>query len=182
MRSLVVLVLALSLAACATSEVRNPLVTSSAVTPEGSLQLRPALEVTQSVEISAETGIVAGALLLFGHPENMFGLTGEVFNPANAALLYVIYDPLAPNWTIKERILTSDTFHLALRAKSFRTGGDGEAIQIVKRRALQLQREKGYAAYRILDYTEGVESSTPFTHRVSEGTIQLVRTPQPPTP
>jgi len=175
-------VAAVSLAACATdTHLRNPLVTSAAVTPEGGLQAQPALEVTSSIEISAETGVVAGALLLFGQPENMFGLTGPVFNPANAALLYLIYDPLAPNWTIKERALATDTYHLALRAKSFRTGGDGEAIQIVKRRALQLQREKGYAAYRILDYTEGLESSTPFTHRVSEGTIQLVRSPLPPT-
>lgn len=62
-----------------------------------------------------------------------------------------------------------------MRAKSFRTGGDGESMQILKRRARQLQYEKGYAGYRILDYSEGIESSTPLTHRVSEGTIQLVR-------
>lgn len=95
---------------------------------------------------------------------------------AAGALLYVIYDPLAPNWSIEEKPLTTDTYYLSLRAKSFRTGGDGEAIQILKRRALQLQREKGYAGYRILDYSEGIESSTPLTHRVSEGTIQLVKT------
>ena len=95
---------------------------------------------------------------------------------ATAALLYLVYDPLAPNWSIEEKPLTTDTYYLSLRAKSFRTGGDGEAIQILKRRALQLQREKGYAGYRILDYSEGIESSTPLTHRVSEGTIQLVKT------
>ena len=96
---------------------------------------------------------------------------------ATAALLYLVYDPLAPNWSIEEKPLTTDTYYLSLRAKSFRTGGDGEAIQILKRRALQLQREKGYTGYRILDYSEGIESSTPLTHRVSEGTIQLVQTP-----
>jgi hypothetical protein len=98
---------------------------------------------------------------------------------AAGALLYIIYDPLAPNWSIEEKALNEDTFYLALRAKSFRTGGDGEAIRILKRRALQLQRERGYADYRILDYSEGVESSTPLTHRVSEGTIQLVKTQIP---
>jgi hypothetical protein len=46
---------------------------------------------------------------------------------------------------------------------------------ILKRRALKLQRENGFTGYRILDYSEGIESSTPFSHRVSEGTIQLVR-------
>jgi hypothetical protein len=181
MRIFAAILLSLLLAACATDGTpRNPLVKNSAVTAEGDLRSQPALEATQSIEVSAETGAVAGALYLFGHPENMFGLTGPVFSPAESALLYIIYDPLAPNWTIRERVLNADTYHFALRAKSFRTGGDGEAIQIVKRRALQLQREKGYTAYRILDYTEGMESSTPFTHRVSEGTIQLVHTP--PTP
>ncbi|MBK7355540.1 hypothetical protein [Propionivibrio sp.] len=87
----------------------------------------------------------------------------------------MIYDPLAPNWSIEEQMLNEDTYYLSLKAKSFRTGGDGEAMQVLKRRALQLQRERGYAGYRILDYSEGIESSTPLTHRVSEGTIQLVR-------
>lgn len=90
-------------------------------------------------------------------------------------LLYVIYDPLAPNWSIEEQLLNEDTYYLSLKAKSFRIGGDGEAMQILKRRALQLQRERGYEGYRILDYSEGIESSTPLTHRVSEGTIKLVR-------
>lgn len=76
--------------------------------------------------------------------------------------------------SIEEKPLSDDTY-FALRAKSFRTGGDGEAIQIIKRRALQLQREKGYVGYRILDYSEGIESSTPLTRRVSEGTVQLVK-------
>lgn len=90
------------------------------------------------------------------------------------ALIYVVYDPLAPNWTIEEQALNPDTYALALRAKSFRIGGDGESMQIFKRRAQQLQREKGYAAYRILDYSEAIDSGTPFTHRTSQGIIQLV--------
>ena len=47
-------------------------------------------------------------------------------------------------------------------------GGDGEAMQVVKRRALELQRENGFSAYKILAYSEGVESSTPLTQRVAE--------------
>lgn len=100
----------------------------------------------------------------------------EILNVAAVgAIIYVVYDPLAPNWTIQEQALDQDTYALALRAKSFRIGGDGESMQIFKRRAEQLQREKGYAAYRILDYSEGVDSGTPFTHRTSQGIIQLVR-------
>ena len=154
----------------------------------GELRSQPSFVTPQqNTEISAETLAAGGAIAAFGLPA---ALTGSVNNPtigtaplhysaASAALLYVIYDPLAPNWTIKEQMLSADTYLLAMTAKSFRTGGDGESIQIVKRRALQLQRDRGYADYRILEYTEGIESSTPFTHRVSQGTIQLVKTKTP---
>ena len=94
---------------------------------------------------------------------------------AAIGLIYVIYDPLAPNWKVEEQALTADTYYLSMRAKSFRTGGDGEAAMILKRRALKLQREHGFTGYKILDYSEGIESSTPFPQRFSEGTIQLVR-------
>jgi len=138
--------LLLSLSACGT-------VTSKAIPSTGSILPNATLQIGPTIAYSVEQITVAAA-------------TG--------ALLYVVYDPLAPNWNIEEKALNENTFYLSLRTKSFRTGGDGEAIQIVKRRALQLQREKGYAGYRILDYSEGIESSTPLTHRVSEGTILLV--------
>lgn len=167
MRTLAAGLLALSLAACGTTSSVNP--------ATGDLRTQPSLELTQNTEVSAETLGGAGALYLFGHPEKALGLTGKVFNNTTSALLYIIYDPFAPNWSIEEQRLTTDTYYLSLRAKSFRTGGDGEAMQILKRRARQLQRVNGFTSYRILDYSEGIESSTPFSHRVSEGTIQLVR-------
>jgi hypothetical protein len=92
-----------------------------------------------------------------------------------AAALLVVYDPLAPNWRLEERALGGEVYHFSLRAKSFRTGGDGEAMQVFKRRALQLQHEMGFSGYRILDYSEGIESSTPLSSRYAEGTVQLVR-------
>lgn len=94
---------------------------------------------------------------------------------AAGAVLYYVYDPLAPNWSFEEKRINEDTYQISLKAKSFRVGGDGEAMQIIQRRARYLQRERGYDSYRILDYAEGIESSTPLTHRYSEGTIRLVR-------
>ncbi len=131
-------------------------------------------------------GFTAGGLPVFGtplipsgaiaiSPQKTYSLETLAMGAAVVGLIYVVYDPLAPNWSLEEKALNDDTYHLAMHAKSFRTGGDGESIMILKRRALQLQREKGYASYRILDYSEGVESSTPFTRRFSEGTIHLVR-------
>ena len=172
MRTQILAVVALLLAACqAIPSINAQTEQFRAQTP---------LQVSPSIEVSPETGVAAGALIIFGHPIDSLGLPGEVFSPFNAALLYIVYDPLAPNWRIEEKILNEDTYYLSMRAKSFRTGGDGESIQIFKRRALKLQRERGYVGYRILDYSEGVESSTPLTHRVSEGTIQLVKAPASP--
>ena len=172
------LVVVCLLAGCGTDGAFvSPVGTTSSVNPEtGELHGQPSFRVTPNTEVGAETFGVAAVGSVLGAHVSALGLpgTGTVFGPGNTALLYIIYDPLAPNWTIKEKALNADTYYLSLRAKSFRTGGDGEAIQVVKRRALQLQREKGYASYRILDYSEGIESSTPLTHRVSEGTIQLV--------
>jgi hypothetical protein len=171
MQRLSVAVFALCLAACGTSSSVNP--------TTGELYTQPSVEVTQNTAVSAET--VAGAAVLYaygpyGHTiKSLPGSTAVDVPNATLALLYIIYDPFAPNWSVQEQRLNEDTYYLSMRAKSFRTGGDGEAIQILKRRALRLQREKGFASYRILDYSEGIESSTPFSHRVSEGTIQLVR-------
>ena len=148
--------------------------TVDSVRPSGTITSQPGVELAPNLAVSAETQAIAGGLLIFGHPVSALGLPGEIFNAKNSALLYIIYDPLAPNWTIKEQAIDAETYRLSLRAKHFRVGGDGEAIQIVKRRALQLQREKGYTGYRLLDYSEGVESATPFTYKISDGTIQLV--------
>ena len=175
MRFFLVLLVAFSLAACET--------TSSLDRATGELRRQPGLVTPQqNTTVSAETLAVGGAIAAFGLPAEVIGTVNPTigttplqYSAVNAALLYIVYDPLAPNWTVKERVLSPDTYHLSMTAKSFRTGGDGEAIQIVKRRALQLQRDRGFADYRILEYTEGIESSTPFTHRVSQGTIQLVK-------
>jgi hypothetical protein len=53
---------------------------------------------------------------------------------------------------------------------------------VLKRRALQLQHQHGYAGYRILDYSEGIESGTPVAQRYSHGIVQLVRAEPPAAP
>lgn len=139
------------------------------------LQGQPPIEVTESIELSPGTMAGAAALALLGVPSSALGLPSNVISRTNAAILYLIYDPLAPNWNIKEKQLSEDVFYVSMRAKSFRIGGDGESMQILKRRARQVQLEKSYTGFRILDYSEGIESSTPLTHRVSEGIFQLVK-------
>ncbi|MFV0371253.1 MAG: hypothetical protein ACK5JI_06390 [Azonexus sp.] len=98
----------------------------------------------------------------------------NVLIPA-ALAIYVIYDPLAPNWEIEESRLSDDSYHLSMKMKRYHTGGAGEAIQVFKRRAQQLQREQGLGEYQILGYSEGIDSQTLSTRRVAEGTIRFAR-------
>jgi hypothetical protein len=89
--------------------------------------------------------------------------------------IYVIYDPLAPNWEIEETRLAEDTFRFSMKMKRYHTGGSGESIQVLKRRAGQLQAELGYSAYVLMEYTEGIDSQTLGARRTAEGTIRLVQ-------
>ena len=68
-----------------------------------------------------------------------------------------------------------DTFRLALRMKRYHTGGAGESIQALRRRAAQLQGDLGYGGYQIVEYTEGIDSQTVGARRVADGVIRLVQ-------
>lgn len=92
-----------------------------------------------------------------------------------AALIYLIVDPLAPNWQIEEKMLDADRYAISMKKKRFTTGGDGEAAQIFYRRAAQLVREQGGARYRVIAYTEGIESTVPIAQRVAQGVVEVVR-------
>ncbi|MPM96839.1 hypothetical protein SDC9_144004 [bioreactor metagenome] len=94
------------------------------------------------------------------------------------AAIYAYYDPLAPNWEIEEERLDDDTYRFSMKMKRYHTGGSGESIQILKRRANQIQREQGFGGYQILEYSEGIDSQTIGARRVAEGTIKLVKPQQ----
>lgn len=169
MRALARLSLALLLSGCGTVDWNVP---SGADSSGADYSFTQAPNPTVSLSPPRAAAVVGVTAYAIDYASN-----AAYLGPAIAAVVaaYAVYDPLAPNWTIEERILDRDTYRLSMRAKSFRTGGDGESGLILRRRAQQLQRERGFPAYRILDYSEGVESSTPFTHRFAEGVIQLVR-------
>ena len=89
--------------------------------------------------------------------------------------IHLFYDPLAPNWEVEETRLNDDTYQFSLRMKRYFTGGAGESMQILKRRASQLQLDQGYGNYQLLEYTEGVESETLGARRVAQGVVKLVQ-------
>jgi len=102
-------------------------------------------------------------------------------NPTASSLIpgnFILSDPLAPNWEIEETRLNDDTYRLSMKMKRYHTGGAGESIQVLKRRASQLQYEQGYSSYQILEYREGIDSQTIGARRMAEGVIRLVRPEQ----
>lgn len=168
-RSSLIAVLPLLLAACATS--RDDRVAGGESAPA---ETAYAQSPNPTIKLSTTEGIALAAAATYA-VRHYTGSGVALSNAAAAAVAaYLVFDPLAANWTIEERMVNSSTFLLSMRAKSFRTGGDGESGLILRRRAMQLQREHGSCAYRIGDYSEGIESSTPFTHRYAEGVIHLV--------
>lgn len=94
---------------------------------------------------------------------------------AVGAAIYLVYDPLAPNWEIEESKLSPEVYRFSMKMKRYHTGGAGESMQILKRRASQLQLENGFGNYQILEYTEGIDSQTIGARRVAEGTIRLTQ-------
>ncbi len=94
---------------------------------------------------------------------------------AAAVALYFIIDPLAPNWQIEEMRLNDTRYRIAMRKKRFTTGGDGEAMPAFYRRAEQLVRDSGAVSYRIVEFSEGVDSGVPIAQRVAQGVVEIVR-------
>jgi len=91
------------------------------------------------------------------------------------AIVFFVIDPLSPNWQIQQSQLAPERFELALMKKRFTTGGDGEAWQVFQRRAAQIARDSGAPGYRVVDFSEGVESQTLIARRVARGVIEIAR-------
>ena len=128
-------------------------------TSSGSSPLIPdkAIQLTAGTAVSMSTVVAAAAL---------------------GVVAYIVYDPLAPNWEIEESRLNDSTYRFSMKMKRYHTGGAGESIQILKRRASQLQYEQGFGSYQIMEYSEGIDSQTIGARRVAEGVVRLVQPQQ----
>ena len=79
------------------------------------------------------------------------------------------------NWSLSETSAGADRFRISLRKNVLRSDGDSEASMLFKRRAGEIVAEQGYDGYRIMEYSEGIESASYGPQRVAQGTIQLYR-------
>ncbi|MBP6096094.1 MAG: hypothetical protein KBF58_04825 [Methyloversatilis sp.] len=138
-----VVVACLLLAAC--SSLDRTLPSSGSVIPNTKLQLTPGYATTA---------------------EKLIYFAGAAY------IVYLVLDPMAPNWTIDEARLSDDTYYLGMKKLRTRAGGEGEARMVFNRRAEQLARAGGYAGYEIVSYSEGIQSDI-IAQRVGEGVIQL---------
>jgi hypothetical protein len=88
---------------------------------------------------------------------------------------YLILDPLAPNWEIEAAPLADNHVHFTLKMKRFYNGGAGEARMLFHRRAKEIVRLNEFDGYRVLEYSESLESSVLGSRRLAEGVVQLTR-------
>jgi hypothetical protein len=97
---------------------------------------------------------------------------------AAAAALYYVYRPLDPNWEGADLAVSHDIYRISLRMKRFHTGGDGEALQQARRYAEQLRVARGASGYTLVEFAEGIESTTPVAQRIAEAIVRLKGVPQ----
>lgn len=96
---------------------------------------------------------------------------------AGAALLFVVIDPLAPNWQVESRALGGGRYDIALTMKRFIAGGEGEAPQVFRREAGRLAQLQGAPGYRIAEFSEGIDSQVLVARRVARGVVELQPVP-----
>ncbi len=89
------------------------------------------------------------------------------------AIAYYVMDPMSPNWEIQEAKFPDDHYMLSMKMKRYYTGGAGEARQVFNRRARELALNEGFSGYKILEYSESLDSNVIGSQRTSEGVIVL---------
>ena len=89
------------------------------------------------------------------------------------AAAYFIIDPLAPNWEVSETQLSDTRYRIDLRMKRFHLGGDGEAEPLFKRHAQDLAEQLASGEYRLISYSEGIDSNVTVPRRWSRGIVEL---------
>lgn len=137
--------------------------------------LVPLLGACSNTSTVPSSGSLIPATKLSVSPGYTLPLEKVVYWAGVAAVVYYVADPLAPNWELHEAAFPDNHYRLSLSMKRFYSGGAGEARVVFNRRADELMRKGGFDGYRIVDYSEGIESSVIGAKRVSTGTIQLTR-------
>lgn len=95
------------------------------------------------------------------------GLPASVIGPAIAEL--------RASWNAEVNPLSETAYEVTFRMWPLRSGGSGEGMLQLKRRAEKMKRDLGFARYRISEYSEGVESNLPFAQRFVYAVLEFDR-------
>lgn len=95
---------------------------------------------------------------------------------ALGAAAYYVVDPLAPNWEVAQTQIDDARYRIDLRLKRFHHGGEGEAASVFQRHAEELARNWGNGEYRLVAYSEGIDSEMTGPRRWTRGVIELLPT------
>ena len=110
-------------------------------------------------------------------PARTLNLSPSLTIPAEsivaAGIIWLIVDPLAPNWKVEVQSLGDGRFALNLTMKRFITGGEGEAAQVVRRTAEKMRKQGKAAEWALIEMSEGIESKVPIAQRVAQAVIEL---------
>lgn len=106
-------------------------------------------------------------------PTSLIPLEKIIYWAGVGAIAYYVVDPGAPNWQIEEAKFPDDHYHLSLKMKRYYAGGAGEARMVFNRRAEELARAEGFSGYKVVEYSESLESSVIGSQRTGQGVIVL---------
>lgn len=129
-------------------------------------------KITSSTAGVANSAFIPATSVNVG-PTTTIALEKIVYWAGVGAIAYYVLDPLAPNWEIEEAQFPNNHYHLSLKMKRYYAGGAGEARVVFNRRARELANAGGFSGYKILEYSEGMESSVIGSQRVTEGVVVL---------
>lgn len=138
-------ILPMLLAAGCSSSGNIPSQTS--IVPKGALRILPGYSIAYADMV--QVGLLVGAV-------------------------YMITDPTAPTWEIRETRLPDNRVMYELQKQRLSIGGDGEARYILIRRAEALAREQGLSSYRIERFEEAVDSRLWLPRRTAYAELQLL--------
>ena len=127
----------------------------------------------------AQSVPLVGAKNLQLTPGISLPLESKVYWGLYVGAAYLILDPLAPNWRIEEAPLGDKHVHFSLKMKRYYAGGAGEARQIFQRRAKELALLNGFDGFRVVEYSESLDSSVLGSQRTAEGVVILTRKAPP---
>lgn len=133
---------------------------------------------TPTLPTSASTTVFKGGLIPATNialtPTTTVALEKLVYWGGVAAIAYYVLDPQAPNWEITEAKFPDEHYLLSMKMKRYYAGGAGEARMTFNRRAKDLANANGYPGYKIVEYSEGLDSNIMGSQRTAEGVVVLI--------